>query len=82
MSRRHIWILVNEQSMSISDGLTVGELRDRVKPDADVLVINGFPAQTDIHLKEGDKVVSVSARISGQRRSDGSTHMCTPTLFT
>jgi sulfur carrier protein ThiS adenylyltransferase len=59
MSHRHICILVNEQSMSISEGLTAGELRDRVKPNADVLVINGFPAQTDIHLKEGDKVVFI-----------------------
>jgi sulfur carrier protein ThiS adenylyltransferase len=54
-----ITVLVNEQSQSIPDGLTVGELRDRVKPDADVLVVNGFPSNTDIHLKEGDQVVFI-----------------------
>jgi len=59
MSRRQISILVNEQSMSISDGLTLGELRDRIKPDADIMVINGFPAQTKIYLKEGDRVVFI-----------------------
>jgi hypothetical protein len=38
MNGRMITILVNEQSHSVIDGLSVGKLRDRVKPDADVLI--------------------------------------------
>ena len=52
-------ILVNEQSRSVPDGLTVGQLRDQIKADADVLVVNGFPSNSDNHLKEGDQVVFV-----------------------
>ncbi len=54
-----ITILVNEQSHSVREGLSVGKLRDRVKPDADVLVVNGFPGTADTHLREGDQVVLI-----------------------
>jgi sulfur carrier protein ThiS adenylyltransferase len=39
--------------------MTAGELRDREKPGADILVINGFPAGEDSILKENDKVVFI-----------------------
>ena len=52
-------IIVNEQSRSVPDGLTVGQLRDQIKPNADVLVVNGFPSKKDVHLKEGDQVVFI-----------------------
>lgn len=54
-----ITILVNEQSQTVPDGLTVGELRDRMKPGADVLVVNGFPGTADNRLEEGDQVVLI-----------------------
>lgn len=49
-------ILVNEKGRTVPDGLTLGELRDRIKPGADVLVVNGFPCASDTSLKEGDVV--------------------------
>ena len=59
MGERMITILVNEQDRPIPDGFTVGQLRDRVKPGADVLVVNGFPSASDTTLKEGDSVVLI-----------------------
>ncbi len=59
MSAPTITILVNEQTQTVPDGLTVGELRDQVKPDADVLVVNGFPSTADSPLKKGDQVVFI-----------------------
>lgn len=52
-----ISIVVNERPMSVAQGITVGEVRDTHKPRADVLVVNGFPAQPDNRLKEGDQVI-------------------------
>jgi sulfur carrier protein ThiS adenylyltransferase len=54
-----ITVFVNEQSESVPDGVTVGELRDRMNPGADVLVVNGFPSEPDNTLKEGDRVVFI-----------------------
>ena len=54
-----ITVVINEQNQSIPDDLTVGELRDRVKPDADVLVVNGFPGAPVTSLKDGDRVVLI-----------------------
>ncbi|UCG80437.1 MAG: sulfur carrier protein ThiS adenylyltransferase ThiF, partial [Desulfobacterales bacterium] len=59
MSAPTITILVNEQTQTVPDGLTVGELRDQVKPGADVLVVNGFPSTADSRLKKGDQVVFI-----------------------
>lgn len=59
MSDPMITILVNEESQTVPDGFTVGELRDQVKPGADVLVVNGFPSTADNRLKEGDQVVLI-----------------------
>ena len=54
---RKINILVNERQHSISAPSTVGQVRDLIKPDADVLIINGFPAGKDDALKGGDRLV-------------------------
>jgi sulfur carrier protein ThiS adenylyltransferase len=54
-----VTILVNEQSRSLPEETTLGALRDRVKPDADVLVINGFPTKPEAILREGDQVVLI-----------------------
>ena len=59
MNERMIAVLANEQSRSILEGSTVGQLRQEIKPDADVLVVNGFPSSPDTPLKEGDEVVFI-----------------------
>ena len=54
-----ITVFVNEEEVSVPEGITAGELRDRKKPGADVLVANGFPSAPDNVLKEGDRVVFI-----------------------
>jgi sulfur carrier protein ThiS adenylyltransferase len=59
MSEKTITILANEQSLSVHEGLTVGQLRQEIKPDADVLVVNGFPSSPDTPLKDKDEVIFI-----------------------
>jgi len=59
MNEKMITVLVNEQSRSILEGFTVGQLRQEIKPDADVLVVNGFPSRPDTPLKERDEVIFI-----------------------
>jgi sulfur carrier protein ThiS adenylyltransferase len=54
-----IKILVNEHSKSVPANTTVRKLRDQEKPDADVIVVNGYPCVEDYILKEGDQVVLI-----------------------
>jgi sulfur carrier protein ThiS adenylyltransferase len=59
MTGSMIMVQINEQDTSVPDELTVGNLRDRVRPDADVLVVNGFPCGPDTKIKEGDRMVFI-----------------------
>lgn len=59
MPADQITVKVNEENRSVEKDITVSEVRDRFKPDADVLVINGFPAAPDTVLKAEDGVVLI-----------------------
>jgi sulfur carrier protein ThiS adenylyltransferase len=52
-----IWL--NEQSFSVPKNTTVGQLCDREKPNADVIIVNGYPSEKDYVLREGDEVVFI-----------------------
>jgi len=52
-------IIVNERPVDIAAGETLFSLRDRLKPGADVLVVNGHPADSDAELADGDVVVLI-----------------------
>lgn len=62
-------ILVCENPMDIEDGLSLYGLRDRLKPDADVVVLNGAPMRADHPLREDDHVVFIR-RGEQPRRED------------
>ena len=49
-------IFLNEMSIDIEDGCRLFALRDRVKADADILIINGHQVRTDMDLHENDHV--------------------------
>lgn len=51
-----MWLTVNEQPFDAEPGETAGSLRDRVKPGADIIVINGFPMGAATALEAGDTV--------------------------
>lgn len=52
-------IQLNEQSIEIADATTLYALRDQRKPEADVLIVNGFPTSSDQALAEGDRVALI-----------------------
>jgi sulfur carrier protein ThiS adenylyltransferase len=49
-------IRINETAVFIEEGLTLGTVAERHKPDADVLILNGFPAPADTVLNDGDEL--------------------------
>ncbi|AKL97203.1 molybdopterin/thiamine biosynthesis protein ThiF [Clostridium aceticum] len=49
-------ILLNEEPVYIEEDLTAFKLKDQVKEDADVVILNGFIIKEDMLLKEGDSV--------------------------
>jgi len=52
-------IFVNEQPLELDNGVTLLALRDRCKPDADLLIRNGFPQREDATLADGDRIVLI-----------------------
>lgn len=52
-------ILVNEKSMELAAGTSLFQLRDQLKPEADLLIFNGFPVPADRPLADGDRVVLI-----------------------
>jgi sulfur carrier protein ThiS adenylyltransferase len=54
-----IKILLNEHSFTVPQNMTVGFLRDREKPHADVLIVNGYPIDENYVLRDGDEVMLI-----------------------
>ena len=52
-------ILVNERKCDVPEVITSEEIRVRFKPDADLVVVNGYPEKDPCPLKEGDRVVLI-----------------------
>ena len=51
-----ITIKVNEKEVSVPSGDTLFQLKRQYKPDADLVIYNGFPLTSDSPLTEGDEV--------------------------
>jgi sulfur carrier protein ThiS adenylyltransferase len=49
-------IRVNEKSIDLDEGLTLFRLKELRKPEADLVIYNGFPVSADLKLKDGDTV--------------------------
>ena len=52
-------IYLNENSIEIKIGSRLFALRAQHKEDADLLIVNGYPADTDLELVEGDHVIMI-----------------------
>jgi sulfur carrier protein ThiS adenylyltransferase len=52
-------IKLNERDVEVGESITLHALRDAFKPDADVVIHNGFPQSGDVTLKDGDEVVLI-----------------------
>ncbi len=57
--RSTMQIKVNEQDHSFEENASLGSVRDRIKADADLLIVNGFPASAEAVLSNGDQVVLI-----------------------
>lgn len=51
-------IIINEKEYNTNEK-NVFALRDKVKADADIVILNGFPIKEDMTLKDGDKVTFI-----------------------
>lgn len=54
-----IRIKINEKEVSVPPHLTLFQLKDQFKPNADVIIYNGFPLTSDRSLKQGDEIVLI-----------------------
>lgn len=52
-------VKVNECIRDIDEGISCFELRELVKPDADVVILNGFPIKEDKFIKEKDNITFI-----------------------
>jgi sulfur carrier protein ThiS adenylyltransferase len=52
-------IKLNEKKITIDAETTLLELKSEYKPDADIMVLNGFPVESDRELEDGDSVVFI-----------------------
>lgn len=53
-------IYLDETPKKIAPGSWLYALREQNNPDADVLIVNGHPANSDVELHEGDHVVMIT----------------------
>ena len=56
---REIRIKVNEKEVSIPSTLSLFHLKDQFKPNANLIITNGFPVTSDGSLKQGDEIVFI-----------------------
>jgi sulfur carrier protein ThiS adenylyltransferase len=52
-------IKINEQWHEVDEKMTLLSLRDRLKPQADLIIYNGFPQSGPMALNSGDEVVFI-----------------------
>ncbi len=56
---RKIRVLVNEGPVELEEGTSLRAVRERFKPQADLIIHNGFPQAADLPLRDGDQVVLI-----------------------
>ena len=54
-----ITINLNELTLQIPETTTVQELKNKFKPDADIILLNGFFTELNYTLKNGDKLIFI-----------------------
>lgn len=57
--RGQMKVVVNEIERRVSAASTAGLVRNRFKPESDLLIVNGFPAEAGQRLAEGDRLVLI-----------------------
>lgn len=52
-------VKINEQERQVADGVSLRRLHQAVRPDADIIILNGAPVSADPALQEGDRIVFI-----------------------
>lgn len=52
-------VYVNEKEMNFQEGIRCFGIKERIKPNGDILILNGFPIEEDKVVSEGDKIVII-----------------------
>lgn len=52
-------IFFNEKELFLTEDESAFMIKERYKPDGDLVIYNGFPIQKDVQLKDGDKVTVI-----------------------
>ncbi len=52
-------IKVNEQYLPYEKGLSLSQLKQKLKPDADIVIYNGYTAQEDCLIEDGDEIALI-----------------------
>ncbi len=52
-------VLVNEIPRRVPKGTTLGEIKNKVKPEADIMIKSGFPSRPEEDIKNGDSIVLI-----------------------
>ncbi len=52
-------IIINEQPTDVAAGTTLHRLQGQIKPDADLIILNGFPMAEDAPLSDNDQVIFI-----------------------
>jgi sulfur carrier protein ThiS adenylyltransferase len=56
---KNIRIRINENQSSLPSNTTLFHLKSHFKPNADLIIYNGFPVDSDRPLREGDEIVLI-----------------------
>jgi sulfur carrier protein ThiS adenylyltransferase len=56
---QEIRIRVNEKEVSVPAHFTLFQIKNQFKPNADVIIYNGFPLASDHPLKQGDEIIFI-----------------------
>jgi len=56
---KKIRIKINESQSSVPSTTTLFHLKSQFKPNADLIIYNGFPVDSDRSLREGDEIVFI-----------------------
>jgi len=54
-----VHIFINEHMKEVADSSTAFSVRDSVKPDADIVIYNGFPIAQNCQLRDNDTLVFI-----------------------
>ncbi len=57
--QENIRVFVNERPHDLPRGTTAGGVRDIVKAEADLIIVNGFPVEPGTPLQDGDRAVLI-----------------------